>query len=289
MGVVYKMLIFHDMEHGKGGGTGQMVATECGAELSVDRGELGRDEQRRHGEAVGDAFGHCDEVRTDAEPLMGEELAAAAVAALYLVADEQGLVFGAGCAERLSEIGLYHPDAAHALDALDDAGAHVAFGQLGLPGGDVVDGQVGDVMVGVDGGDDFRVVGHFDGERGAAVEGFLCREHPCAPVVERGEFEGVLIGLGSTVDEKQLIVLVSTGCSEPLGELLLKTVDDGVGVETQLVHLLGDGLHIAGVAVPDADDGMASVEVEVFGAVLIPHLAAFASHDVDVEKRIDIV
>ena len=33
----------------------------------------------------------------------------------------------------------------------------------------------------------------------------------------------------------------------------------------------------------DGDDGMASVEVEVLGALLVPNVAVFAPHDVDVE------
>ena len=37
------------------------------------------------------------------------------------------------------------------------------------------------------------------------------------------------------------------------------------------------------MGVADGDDGMAAVEVEVLGALLVPNVAALAPHDVDVE------
>ena len=70
-------------------------------------------------------------------------------------------------AELLKTLGklLTHElDAAHALDALDDAGADIALGQFLPPDLQIVEGQIGGVAVGVDGGDDLRVVGHLYGQ-----------------------------------------------------------------------------------------------------------------------------
>jgi hypothetical protein len=40
------------------------------------------------------------------------------------------------------------------------------------------------------------------------------------------------------------------------------------------------------MAVAHRDYGMTTVEVEVFSALLVPNVATFATHNVDVEKRI---
>lgn len=116
------------------------------------------------GEAVGDAFGHGDEVGTDVQPLVGEEFPAAAVAALYLVADEYGAMLLAGLTQALGKIFFHQTDATYALDAFEYTGAHVALGQLFFPSAEVVKGKVGDMVVGIHRGDDLGVVGGFNGE-----------------------------------------------------------------------------------------------------------------------------
>jgi hypothetical protein len=40
--------------------------------------------------------------------------------------------------------------------------------------------------------------------------------------------------------------------------------------------------------VSDADDGMASVQVQVFLTFIVPYLASFALHNVYVEERINV-
>ena len=64
--------------------------------------------------------------------------------------------------------------AAHTLYALHYAGTHIAFFQLGLPCLQIVDGQVGDVVVGIDGGNDFGILSGLHGQRCASMKGFLC-------------------------------------------------------------------------------------------------------------------
>ena len=146
------------------------------------------------------------------------------VAALDLVADEHRVVAIAEDAELLQELLAHHADAAHALNTLDDDGAHVALLQLGLPRLDVVDGQVSDVPVVIDGRDDLGVVGHLDRQRGASVEGFLHREHAGSAVVEGCQLHGILIGLSARVDEEQLVVLIARRLAETGCQLLLEWV-----------------------------------------------------------------
>ena len=78
----------------------------------------------------------------------------------------------------------------------------------------------------VDGCNDFRVLRSFNGQRGAAVECFLGREDAGATVVKRGQLQRILVGLGSAVDKKQLIVGVAGDVAEPFGQVALQGVDD---------------------------------------------------------------
>ena len=133
---------------------------------------------------------------------MGKEASAAAVATLNLIGNEHGTIFVAELLKTLGKLLTHELDAAHALDALNDAGADIALGQFLTPGLQVVEGQIGGVAVGIDGGDNLRVVGHLNGQRGTAVESLGSGEHTGASVLERGEFQCVLIGLGTAVDEE---------------------------------------------------------------------------------------
>ena len=47
--------------------------------------------------------------------------------------------------------------------------------------------------------------------------------------------------------------------------------------------MLGDGFYIGGVAVPDRNDRVPAVEVEVFVAVGVPNMATLAPNDFNVE------
>ena len=288
MGIVHQMLLLEDVEHSQGGGTCQMVASEGGAELALHRLEARRDEHARHGEAVAYALGHGDEVGAYAEPLVGKELTAAAVATLYLVADEDGAVAVASLEQTLGKLGCSHIQSAHALDALDDAGSHVALGEFGFPCLQVVEGQEGGMSVGIDGGIVFGDVGHLDGERGAAVEGLAGSEHAGASGLERCQLERVLIGFGARVDKEEAVVVIPAGFAETLGELLLQSVDDRVAVEPQPVELGCHHLHVVWVAVADADDGMATIEVEILLSLVVPDMTATAFDDVHVREGIYI-
>jgi len=59
----------------------------------------------------------------------------------------------------------------------------------------------------------------------------------------------------------------------------LQAVDDRVGIESQFVYLVGDSSYISRVAVTDGDNGMATVQVEVFCAFAVPYMASFAFYN----------
>ena len=276
VGVINEVFILHDVENGERPSTGQVVASKGGAKLSVDWLELGRDEHSRHGESIGNALGHGDEVGLHAEPLVGKKLSATPISALYLVADENGVVLGAELTKPLHEVGRGKADAAHSLYALYDNGTDVTLLNLCPPCLQVVERQIGYVVVGIDRGNIFGVGRGLYGKRGAPVEGLLEGENACAPVVERGQLQGVFVGFGPRVDEKQLIVIISACLAKACGKLPLQGVDDGVAVEAEFAELLRHGLNIVGVAVAHADHGVASVEVEIFVAISVPHTAPLA-------------
>ena len=207
--VLHKVLFLHDVEHSESRRASHVVAAKRGAELAVDGLDVRRNEHGTHGEAVADALCHGYDVGTDAEPLVCEELTATAISALYLIANEECAVALAGCLKTLCKLGGGHAYAAHALYALKNHGCHVALVELLLPRLKVVEGQVGNMSAVVDGRYDLRVVCHLHRQRCATVERLLCRQHARAAGLERGELQRVLVGLGTRVDEEQLIVVVA--------------------------------------------------------------------------------
>ena len=118
------------------------------------------------------------------------------------------------------------------------------------------------------------------------MEGLLGREHTGAAIVEGGELQGILIGLGTRVDEKQLIILVTRHLAQGEGKFLLQGVLHRVAVETQACNLRGNGLDIMGMCMTYADDGMTAIEVEIFCSLFVPYVASLATVYGNVEKGI---
>jgi hypothetical protein len=106
------------------------------------------------------------------------------------------------------------------------------------------------------------------------VEGAVKGEDLAASGVERGEFHGVFVCLGSGVAEKEGIVIVAGDASQSVGEFLLEGVLHGVRIEAQTAYLVGNGRHIEWMGVAHGDHGVASVEVEIFRAVGCIDMAA---------------
>ena len=106
--------------------------------------------------------------------------------------------------------------------------------------------------------------------------------------MEGGQLEGILVGLGAGVHQKQLIVVVARSLAQTGSQVALQLVDNGIGIEAKLLELAGQHVHIMRVAVADADYGVATVKVEVFLTLVVPHAASAAAHDVDIIKRINV-
>ena len=142
------------------------------------------------------------------------------------------------------------------------------------------------MMVVVDGSDDLGIVRHLNSQTRTSVEGFLATQHTGVTRLEGCQFQGVLIGLGTAVDQEQLVVVVATDFAQSFGQFHLQLVDHRVGVESDLTELLRHFLLIVGMGVPDADHSVAAIEVKILLTLVVPHLTTFALYDVHVEERI---
>jgi len=134
--------------------------------------------------------------------------------------------------------------------------------------------------------DNLWIVGYLYGEGCSAVESLLQGENTGSAIVEGSQLQGILVSLGTGIDEEELIILITACLAQTLGEFYLQLVDDGVGVEAQVVELLGKHLHVVRMTVTDADNGMTAIEVEVFLAFVVPYVTALTFYYIDIEKWI---
>ena len=237
----------------------------------------GRDQHAADREAVAHAFGRGDQVRADAGSLVGEEATRASVARLYFVEDKLRAGFARRRAQFAQEVVRGAVDAGDALDALDDDGGELTRGEFRARGSDVVQRYEFHVGRAVEGGRDRGVVRRGDGARGAAVERAWKRPAPsCGRCGTEASFRGVLVRLRSRVAEEEAVIVVARCAAQFFGQGGLERVLDRVGIESQPCGLLREGPYVVGLRMADRDDGMAAVEVEVFGACRVVDEAAFA-------------
>ena len=121
------------------------------------------------------------------------------------------------------------------------------------------------------------------------MEGLLCRKHTSTAVGKGCQFQGILVGFRTAVNEEKLVIIVSAKFSHAFCELLLQGVDYRVAVKAQRIELLRQRFDIMGMAVTDADDSMSAIEVQIFLSLVIPHLASLALDNVHIEEGIHIV
>ena len=283
IGILHKMLLLEDIEHCKSCSTSEMVASERCTELSDDRWESGRDKHGSHRQAIGNTLGHGDKIRLDSEPLMGKELTATTIATLDLIADQHGTIFLASLGQTLGKLRRSHDTTAYTLDTFENHSTDIAFSEFFLPRFEIIHGKEGHLMVIVDRCEIFLVIRDLHSKRSTAMERVLHSEHPTAPVVKAGELQCILVSLSSTVDQEKTIVFIATDLSKTLSQLLLQGVDDTVGVESDLLHLIVDSLDIMRMTVTNADDCMTAIEVQILLSFIVPYAGSFAPYDIDVE------
>ena len=264
-----------------------MVAAKRRSQLSVDGLEVGAYQYTTHGESVGNTLGNGDDIGLDAQPLVGKELTRTTVSALYLVAYQRSTIALAGVCQILCKLRSGHLDAAHALDAFQDDGCHTTARQFAHPWLYIVQRQEAHMVVVVQRSHNLRVVGHLDSQRRTAMERLLARQDACGlRILERCQLQRILVGLGTAVNQEQLVVLITANLTQTLGQLLLQLVNHRVAVESYLLQLLRHLLDVVRMRVAYADHGMTAIEVQIFLSLVIPNLTALALHDVHVEEWI---
>ena len=257
--VLHQLLFLEDFEHGDGSGAAEVVAAEGGAQHSVHGFEGFATNERAHGVTVANAFCHGHDVGFDATPLMRKEFSRTAVTALYLVEDEHHAGFAGQLAQLLHKFRGRNLDAAHALNAFYDHGCHIAFGNFRPHGFNVAKWHDGYVGCGIHGCLYLGIVGGFHRERGASVECLAEGYHAWLSGVKRCQFHRILVGFGSGVDEKQLIVGVAANAAQFFCQFHLQAIHHRIAVKHQLLGLAFEGFHVVRVAVAHRNHGMAAI------------------------------
>ena len=236
-----------------------------------------RGQQRADREASGEPLGDGDGVGLHTCELGAEPRAAAADAGLHLVVEQQRAVAIAELARELEPGGVDRPDAALALDRLDQHGAGAGADRR-RERGEVV---ARDVLEARGHGLERLALGcrPAGGERRqrAPVEGALDAHDlvlgraAARPPGAARELDGGLDRLGARVAEERAVVAGQR--AQALGER-----DRGLAVEEvrdvpEHGSLRGQRLRCGRVAVPERADGEAGDEVEVGRPVLVPDRA----------------
>jgi hypothetical protein len=117
---------------------------------------------------------------------------------------------------------------------------------------------------------------------------FVERDYTPFTVMKGGQLKSILVGLGSGVDKEKGVVVISRCTPQPVGQLLLQTVVNGVGIESQFLYLSGDGRHVIRMRVSDRDDGMSAIEVDILVPGRVPYAASFSTDYFYVEKGVNV-
>ena len=236
--ILHEVFLLENLKNSYCSGTSEVISAECGAELTIYRLKLWTNKHSAKRIAIGDALSHSDHVGTNAGVLMSEEFARTAVAALYFVENEHGVVLITLAAQCLEEVVSWYLHAAHALNAFHYHSAHIAGCQFAGYGVYVVERKEGYMAVIVDWSHYLGIVGGLNGKRSASVECLIEGYHAATSVVERCQFQRILIGFGARIDEKQLIIVVAARLAEQVSQALLQTIDHRVAVEHEVLGLM---------------------------------------------------
>ena len=220
---------------------------------------------------------------------MCKELAAAPATALYLIENESGISAVAKCLQLLQESWRWNLHTTDTLYTFNDDGCNITLPNLGTHSINVTHGNECRVAACIYWRNNLWIVGNLNGKRCAAMESLFKSYHTLFSVLERREFERILICLGTGVYKEKTVILVTAYSAQLFSNTLLQGVDDGIGVETKRCNLTAYHVDIAGMGMTNGDDGMSAIEVEILVALVVPHLAALALDDIHIEERIYIV
>jgi hypothetical protein len=253
------------------------------AQLEHGRGGRVRD-AGAHGEPAAEALRDRHHVGRHAELLVRPERARAAVAALDLIEDEEGVVLVARLTRGVQQLGFERMDARLALDRLEQDGGR-ALAQRGPQRADVVARHHPEAR---HERRERRLLRLLRGCRQrthrAPVESTLDHHELAAIAAPAGELDRTLDRLGAGVAQEH------APAERQVGQPLRKP-DAGLGIEEvadvhEASRLFPDRLHHARVAVAELRNGDAGEEVEVLVALVVPETRPLPAHELDGVARV---
>ena len=266
-----------------------MITTEGRTQLAIYRSELRTNQDTSHRETVTDTLGYRNDIRTNTSVLVSKELTRTAITALDFITDKYCIVLVAQLTQALHEFRSYQTDTAYPLDTFNHHRTDITLCQFCFPSREIVHRQISHMTVGIDRRNDFRIVSSFYGQRSTAMKCLFLYQYTGTSVVERSQLQRIFISLSTTINQEELIIIITGKFAQTIGQLLLQLIDDGVGIEAQLCHLVANHFHIMRVSMTNRDHSMTTIKVEIFIALIIPHVATFSLNDIDIEQGIYIV
>src|SRR5580692_9220605 len=106
--------------------------------------------------------------------------------------------------------------------------------------------------------------------------------------MKTGQLERVLIGLRAAVTKEKLVVGTPRNLTQFRRQFLLQRDADRIGIEPNLVQLLGDTLYIMRMRMTDGDHSMTAIKIQVLLSLLIPYIGTLGFDDRNVVDRVNI-
>ncbi len=279
------------LDHGLDRGAGHRAAAEGRAHVVVLdlRRDARRQHQGGHREAVAERLGAREHVGRDAVVVGRERRTGASHAALDLVEHQQRAQPVAALAQRLEHRLADIVGAAETLHGLDDDGGGVPVDVL-LERCRIVARREAHVERPVRKPIPLleRAPGHRAGGGGSAVPAVLERDGLAASGDLERELQRVLVGLRAGIDEEHRVEAEIRELHQPRRGARAHRERQRVGLKAHLPRLALERRHPARVAVAEARDGVAAVEIEDLASVARMQPHAFAVRDLDRELREDL-
>ena len=78
-----------------------------------------------------------------------------------------------------------------------------------------------------------------------------------------------MVWVGRGVDEEEVIMLIRGYVGERVREFEVEVVDERVGIEREVVEVVGEDVEIVRMGMRDGDKGMRGIEVEILVRVVV--------------------
>ena len=251
---------------------------------------IGRGEACRHRKARAEAFGGREDIGLDAGPLVSVQAPGATDSRLHFVEDEKEIALVTDFAQTLEKGVRNHPNAALALNRLDQDCGRLRRDR-GLDGGKVRYRNLIEAFdLGAEALKIFLLTARGDGGEGAPVEGALEGQDAIAlgvtvnPLASPRHLDRRLIRLGPGIGEEDKVG--ESGVDEAPGKSLALGILVEVGDVPEFRPLPRQRLDEMGMRMADRGDGDSGAEIEIALARRRDEPGALATVESDVSARV---